>query len=140
MKTLKLIGISIALLIWLIPELVIMFITNEPSKMWIFIYDTYVELLKTKNNLKVILLKKIRKRYTITHYPNGIYIGEDFYKGPLTILDDKQKSWRLKTSNLPKNIAYENLYQNMMHWIGQDYGPFNSKTRKITSEKLWYKK
>ena len=89
--------------------------------------------------MKIKLLKKIRKRYTIIHYPNGIYIGGDLYKGPLTILDDKQNSWRFKTSYLPINIAYQNLYQNMMHWIGQDYGPFNSTTRKITSEKLWYK-
>lgn len=90
--------------------------------------------------MKVKLLKKIRKRYSITHYPNGCFLCGEFQEGPLTILEDKQSSWRFKTSNLPKNQAYEKLYRFLMYWIEVDYGPFNSKTRKVTSQILWHKK
>lgn len=90
--------------------------------------------------MKVKLLKKIRKRYSITHYPNGCFLWGEFQKGPLTILEDNQNSWRFKASNLPKNQAYEKLYKFLMYWIEADYGPFNNKTKKITSETLWYKR
>jgi hypothetical protein len=90
--------------------------------------------------MKVKLLKKIRKRYSITHYPNGAFMWDDFYEGPITLLEDKNSSFRLEISHSTKPEAYDRLYKIMLEWIERDYGPFRSKRIKITSEQLWYKK
>lgn len=90
--------------------------------------------------MKVKLLKKIRRRYSITHYPNGRFICGDFYKGPITTLEDSDDSWRLYYSSLEKDMAYIYLYGVMQKWIQKDYGIFKSRKHKITSEQLWYKK
>jgi len=95
---------------------------------------------KTKNKfMKVKLLKQIRRQYLITHYPNGAYLYGDFVEGPVTILEDSDDSWRWKMSNKGKELAYKQLYDILLRWIEQDYGPFKSKKKKITSEILWYK-
>jgi hypothetical protein len=88
--------------------------------------------------MKVKLLKKIRKRYSIVYYPNGVYLYSEFVKGPLTMLTDNGDSWRCKLSSSTKSEAYDQLYKHMLHWIEQDYGKFRSKKTKITSEVLWY--
>ena len=90
--------------------------------------------------MKVKLLKKIRKRYTMTHYPNGVYLYGDFNKGPLTMLEDSGNSYRYRVSSKEKSIAYKELYPILIEWIQEDYGTFKSKRIVITSEKLWYKK
>ena len=90
--------------------------------------------------MKVKLLKKIRKRYSITHYPNGVFLWGDFYKGPITLLTDSYDDYRYQSSNLEKVEAYQKLYKDLIYWIEKAYGPFNSKKKKITSETLWYKK
>jgi hypothetical protein len=91
--------------------------------------------------MKVKLLKKIRKRYDMTHYPNGVFISNKFYNGPITILTDNNNSFRFQLKiDLPPNLAYKELYPRLISWIESDYGPFkSSKQRKITSEKIWYK-
>ena len=90
--------------------------------------------------MKVRLLKKIRKRYSITHYPNGVYIYGDFFKGPQTILKDSKDSYRWERSTLEKEDAYEKLYKILLSWIEEDYGPSKRKIELQTSEQLWYKK
>lgn len=90
--------------------------------------------------MKVKLLKKIRKRYQIVYYPNGVYFYDDFFEGPLTVLYDSENEYRTKVSSIVKWKAYKELHTMLMKWIEKDYGPFNSKKRKITSETLWYKK
>lgn len=90
--------------------------------------------------MKVKLLKKIRKRYSITHYPNGVFLAGDFYKGPITILEDSESSYSWESSILEKEVAYKKLYKILLSWIQKDYGTFKSRRHKITSEKLWYKK
>ena len=90
--------------------------------------------------MKVKLLKKIRKRYSITHYSNGVYLYGDFFKGPQTILRDCEISYRWERSILEKNNAYEKLYKILLSWIEEDYGPSKRKTKSIISEQLWYKK
>jgi len=90
--------------------------------------------------MKVKLLKKVRKRYTITHYPNGLYMDTSFYRGPLTILVDNHKDWRMMSSQLPKKEAYEYFYKRMIDWMQKDYGPSKGRLKKLTSEQLWYKK
>jgi hypothetical protein len=90
--------------------------------------------------MKVKLLKKIRKRYSITHYPNGVFISNEFFKGPITILKDNQNSFRSELSwFFSPQQAYKELYPELIRWIEKDYGPFRSKTSKITQEKIWYK-
>ena len=90
--------------------------------------------------MKVKLLKKIRKRYSITHYPNGVFLWNDFHKGPLTLIRDRDNSYRYNISSLEKQPAYDKLYKKLLEWIQQDYGTFKSKRVKIVSEELWYKK
>lgn len=91
--------------------------------------------------MKVKLLKKIRKRYEITHYPNGVFISGDFYNGPITILKDNQNSFRFEpVTHFSPQQAYRELYPKLIRWIEKDYGPFRSKTSKITQEKVWYAK
>lgn len=90
--------------------------------------------------MKVKLLKKIRKRYSITHYPNGVYITDRFFDGPITLIEDKYSSFRYDISCLEKQAAYDKLYKKLLDWIQQDYGMFKSTRRNITSEVLWYKK
>jgi len=38
--------------------------------------------------MKTKLLKEVRKRYSITHYPQGLRRWGDTVKGPITILKD----------------------------------------------------
>lgn len=90
--------------------------------------------------MKVKLLKKIRKRYSITHYPNGVYLYGDFWEGPLTRLVDSENDYNWESSILEKKAAYKKLYKILLSWIQRDYGTFKSRRHKITSEQLWYKK
>jgi hypothetical protein len=90
--------------------------------------------------MKVKLLKKIRKRYSITHYPNGCFMWGSFQKGTITLLTDKNDSWRWEGSWIGKEEAYGEMYSKLLKWIQQDYGTFKSAKLKITSEQLWYKK
>lgn len=90
--------------------------------------------------MKVKLLKKIRKRYFITHYPNGVYLYGDFIEGPVTMLQDREDRWRYKISYKVKQQAYKQLYDVLIKWIERDYGSFKSNRVKITSEQLWYRK
>lgn len=90
--------------------------------------------------MKVKLLKIVRKRYSIVHYPNGVYMGDTFWEGPVTCLIDNSNSWRLKASFSTKKKAFTDLIQHMKHWIEQDYGVSKGKQKKLTSETLWYKK
>lgn len=90
--------------------------------------------------MKVKLLKKIRKRYSMIHYPDGVYMFDDFQKGPLTILKDNRNDWRFKSSFMPKEKAYNYLHGFLMYWIEKDYGPFKSKRKQYPSEVLWYGK
>ena len=89
--------------------------------------------------MKVKLLKKIRKRYTIIHYPNGVYLDNDFYKGPLTLLYDTQNDYRTKISHSYKEQAYRELYSLLIKWIEKDYIKYRKRKKNIIEETLWYK-
>lgn len=88
--------------------------------------------------MKVKLLRKIRKRYTIVHYPNGRYIWGDWYLHPITILEDREDSLRYVVSNCPKEEAYAELMICMRKWIKRDYKT-SRKRKNIIQEILWYK-
>ena len=89
--------------------------------------------------MKVKLLKKIRKRYSIVYYPNGTYFDEDFYKGPITVLYDEQNTYRTKISSSYKEQAYRELYTLLINWIDKDYSKYRKRNKNITQEILWYK-
>jgi hypothetical protein len=88
--------------------------------------------------MKVKLLKQIRKRYTITHYPDGVYWGDNWHQGPYTVLYDNNKNWRYFTSHEPKDIAFKKFKGIMMEWIESDYKT-SRKRKYVKVEKLWYK-
>lgn len=90
--------------------------------------------------MKVKLLKKIRKRYTITHYANGVFICNNFFTGPITILKDTENLFRDVHSYEEKYKAYRELRTELLDWIQLDYGIFRSRLKNLTSEQLWYKK
>jgi hypothetical protein len=117
-------------------------IINVPISISYF-FDNIFSHQKHKSNtpkpLKTKLLKIIRKRYSITHYPNGYVKGGYFYEGPLTTLTDSLNDNRLKVmSSNNKKDSREQLMKTLMRWIEDDYGMFNSKKRKVQPEKLWY--
>ena len=89
--------------------------------------------------MKAKLLKKIRKRYTITYYANGVFLYDDFFEGPITVLEDKQSSYRAVASCKQKQEAYEDTYAKLLEWIQKDYGTFKNRRKNIISEQLWYK-
>lgn len=89
--------------------------------------------------MKVKLLKKIRKRYSIIYYPNGVYLDNDFYDGPITLLYDKQNDYRTKISSAHKEQAYGLLYEMLLKWIEKDYSKYRKRKKNIIEEILWYK-
>lgn len=88
--------------------------------------------------MNIGLLKKVRKRYSITHYPDGCYAGSVWCKGPVTILRDVENDWRNTYSSLLKDNAYNELYIRLKEWINND-NPHKGKRKKLKVEKLWYK-
>ena len=92
--------------------------------------------------MKVKLLKKIRKRYSITYYPYGGYIHGDWNDFPFIILEDNNSSfkWRIFKINSiqTKNIQYLNALDRMRGWIREDY-KVERKRRNIVKEKLWFR-
>ncbi len=88
--------------------------------------------------MKVKLLKIVRKRYSITHYPDGVYCGDYWVAGPVTYLQDRNNGFRVKSSHSEKELAYKTLYDIMRGWIEQDYKT-SRKKRNVRIETLWYK-
>ena len=91
--------------------------------------------------MKTKLLKKVRKRYSITYYPKGAnFFGHVFTK-PVTILTDADDEWRSELLHGGKPEAFEGLHQILVRWIKKDYATTKSKkSQKLPSEQLWYKK
>lgn len=88
--------------------------------------------------MKTKLLKKVRKRYSITHYPNGVVICGSFQKGPVTRLEDNHRNWRGLSLQGEKDIAFNVLYGYLKEWISQDYKHSRKRKVKTIEEKLWY--
>ena len=87
--------------------------------------------------MKVKLLKKIRKRYSITHYPNGYYIGGTWCDNEFTILDDSEDPWRYKINYSSKENAYKELVVLLREWIEEDYR-ISRKRKNNQKQKLWF--
>jgi hypothetical protein len=89
--------------------------------------------------MKTKLLKKVRKRYSIIHYPNGVYSYGSFQKGPVTVLRDNIDSYKgLSLPGGEKDIAFNVLYDRLKIWISQDYKRARKRKVKTVEEKLWY--
>jgi hypothetical protein len=71
--------------------------------------------------MKTKLLKKVRKRYSINHYPKGVYLCGRFLKGPVTILQDNHnqfKFWNIVGGD--KQKALDELMDELKKWILKD--------------------
>jgi hypothetical protein len=84
--------------------------------------------------MKTKLLKKVRKRYSINHYPR------EFEKGPVTILQDNHnqfRGWCVDGSD--KQKALDELMDELKKWILTDYKHTRKiKKEKTIVEKLWH--
>jgi len=89
--------------------------------------------------MKAKLLKKIRKRFSIEHYPEGLYILKQFYKGPVTSLIDSENCYYTDYSFREKQEAFNELYTKLQNMIQSDYGTFRSARKKPVTEVLWHK-
>jgi len=93
--------------------------------------------------MKTKLLKEVRKRYSITHYPQGLRRWGDTVKGPITILKDKKRYLDLEgLSTKIKEKAYDDLYKILITWIKRDYKHTKKKSKQKDTfpyENLWYK-
>ena len=93
--------------------------------------------------MKVKLLKKIRKRYSITYYPDGGFVFGGWESIPFILLEDNNNSFRNIRYSLLKNYTKEMVYisawEEMRKWIRKDYKT-ERKRRNIKVEKLWFSK
>lgn len=93
--------------------------------------------------MKTKLLRKIRKRYSITYYPNGRYLYGEFDSTPSVVLYDKyEDKYKIEFYPTTKKIAYDKLYSILCNWIAEDYafaGKRRVKQGEVTTEKLWWK-
>jgi hypothetical protein len=90
--------------------------------------------------MKAKLLKKIRKRFSIVHYPEGLYIYQEFFKGPATALIDTENYFFTEYSFKEKQEAFNELYAKLQIMIQRNYGTFRSARKKPVAEVLWHKK
>jgi len=90
--------------------------------------------------MKAKLLKKIRKRFSIVHYPEGLYIYQEFFKGPATALIDTENCFFTEYSFKEKQEAFDELYAKLQIMIQKNYGTFRSARKKPVAEVLWHKK
>jgi hypothetical protein len=88
--------------------------------------------------MKVKLLKIIRKRYEIFHYPDGAYFGGEWISVPFSVLIDNRDSWRCRVSHLSKELAYQELTKTLRFWVEKDYKT-SRKRKNYRTEKLWHK-
>jgi hypothetical protein len=105
--------------------------------------------------MKTKLLKKIRKRYTITYHPEQVWVYGHRYVGDCLILRDTTDSMRSIcgieiTKNKPfqkwfslqaatKEEARKLMLEVLCKWIERDYHETRTRVTRESSELLWYK-
>ena len=90
--------------------------------------------------MKTRLLKKVRSRYSITHYPKGVRYYGHLFTESLSVLTDNNNEWRSKLVYGNKTETFDELYDQLKKWIRLDYETSNSRHSKFPEEQLWYKK
>lgn len=90
--------------------------------------------------MKTKLLRKVRKRYSITYWPNGINHGAFTTGSPVIFVEDTNRISRKYFCVIREDISYDKAYEEAFElvrsWIREDY------PRKIKKGfiKLWYKR
>lgn len=90
--------------------------------------------------MKIKLLKKVRKRYSITHYPKGVRYFGHLFAEPVTVLTDAENEWRSKLLHGSKAKTFDSLHKALVEWIRADYMTNKNRHSKLPEEQLWYKK
>lgn len=105
--------------------------------------------------MKAKLLIKVRKRFTITHYPKGIRLGNDFYDNNVFRLEDSRDSWADSFCELTfsgqnrqrfcdaqrstEKECVEYLIGRIISRLRNEYPKLGSKGHnRIPSKKVWY--
>lgn len=102
--------------------------------------------------MKIKLLKKIRKRFSITYYSKEISLWDSTYYGQCMVLQDSHSEYRNKYVEICTPDKYQNFFSDqaltkedaknlllakLIKWIKQDYR--HTRKTKQTIEKIWYK-
>ena len=109
--------------------------------------------------MKTKLLKKIRKRYTIVHYPNGIRLWGKYYdKNIIFLIDRNAPAWARWRNGFIINPyveetdskdewwiyrktferAYESAYNLLKKKIYSDYKHLKAEKKDLSGKKLWH--
>ena len=103
--------------------------------------------------MKVKLLKKIRKRFSITHYPEGFRNGSEYYNHNLIKLTDSSRWYYMRwaqVDDLKKEVFSDHSFATEKECIDylksliidklRDEGHRGRKDRKIKEKqiKVWY--
>lgn len=97
------------------------------------------------------LLKKIRKRYSVTHYEKGFWCFEEFFPGEYLIVRDENKPYRFEgiqiTDSKKKNVGFEvptfeearkKAFTIMLIWLRKDFRPTIKDHKKAEGKKIYY--
>ncbi len=97
--------------------------------------------------MKVKLLKKVRKRFEICHYPKGITRHQIYYEGVFYTLYDNKVGREYRASINTTNISHficasdydciNALKQQIINILNSDGYP-SKKRNEITVKKIWY--
>lgn len=101
--------------------------------------------------MKTKLLKKVRKRYTITYYPKQISLYGEVFKGECMVLRDTVNDYRCVEICNPENFqkwfshrsptkedAKEYLLNQLLYWIKKDYKEYRIRKPNQNVEIIWY--
>lgn len=94
--------------------------------------------------MKVKLLKKVRKRFSIIYYPKGRKLWSGHYDTPILVLLDNEDNEIISHVHIDYkqtyDMSYEHLYQRLKETIIVKYRKYG--TRRIKTKivvKKWYK-
>jgi hypothetical protein len=92
--------------------------------------------------MNIKLLKQVRKRFTITYYPDGFWLRDTFFKGPCVLLWDKENSFGYDISPINDIFTTQDATNHFKDKIikrlaNEGYG--NAKKKRINNKgiQLW---
>lgn len=97
--------------------------------------------------MKVKLLKKVRKRFSIFHHPKGVIRYNIYYDNVFFTLYDKRSGFEYRVSIGYSPVTYISRYneaecinelKNMILKILRNEGYPSKKTNELKSHKIWY--
>ena len=92
--------------------------------------------------MKVKLLKKVRKRFSIIEYPKGMYMGDRLFEGHVFWLQDSFNDWNCQIFS-PKDFgsvenAKDEAFKYLKKVIRKVYFRNTVKSKKKPSRKIWH--